>query len=82
MNRRVMLGVLAQAAAGAMAGGTRVEAMAPGLPDPTPAPAAHSAPAAEPEPQPAQIAESEPALELDLDDLDTPAYMRQGRLLN
>jgi cell division protein FtsZ len=35
-----------------------------------------------PEPAPAQIAESEPGLDLDIDDLDTPAYLRQGRLLN
>jgi hypothetical protein len=54
----------------------------PRLPEPTSGLAAHSAPAVEPEPAPAQIAESEPALDLDLDDLDTPAYMRQGRLLN
>jgi cell division protein FtsZ len=41
-----------------------------------------AAPAAqpEPEPQPTLIAESDPVL--DLDDLDTPAYLRQGRLLN
>src|SRR5205085_3921764 len=35
-----------------------------------------------PEPAPTQLAESEPELELDMDDLDTPAYLRQGRLLN
>ncbi len=34
-------------------------------------------PAPEPEPAPALIAEPEPVL--DLDDLDTPAYLRQGR---
>jgi cell division protein FtsZ len=34
----------------------------------------------EPEPQPELIAESDPVL--DLEDLDTPAYLRQGRLLN
>jgi cell division protein FtsZ len=34
----------------------------------------------EPEPEQAMIAEAEPML--DLDDLDTPAYLRQGRLLN
>ena len=34
----------------------------------------------EPEQEPALIAESDPVL--DLDDLDTPAYLRQGRLLN
>jgi cell division protein FtsZ len=41
-----------------------------------------AAPAAQPEPetQPTLIAESDPVL--DLDDLDTPAYLRQGRLLN
>jgi cell division protein FtsZ len=41
-----------------------------------------TAPAAEPEPEPEPtlIAESDPVL--DLDDLDTPAYLRQGRLLN
>jgi cell division protein FtsZ len=39
-----------------------------------------AAPPAEPEPEPMLIAESDPVL--DLDDLDTPAYLRQGRLLN
>ena len=34
----------------------------------------------EPEPAPALIARADPVL--DLDDLDTPAYLRQGRLLN
>jgi cell division protein FtsZ len=34
----------------------------------------------EPEPEPVMAAEAEPML--DLDDLDTPAYLRQGRLLN
>jgi cell division protein FtsZ len=34
----------------------------------------------EPDPEPVLIAEAEPML--DLDDLDTPAYLRQGRLLN
>jgi cell division protein FtsZ len=37
-------------------------------------------PESDPEPQPAMIAEAEAML--DLDDLDTPAYLRQGRLLN
>ena len=43
---------------------------------------AAAAPAAqpEPEPQPTLIPESDSVL--DLDDLDTPAYLRQGRLLN
>jgi cell division protein FtsZ len=36
--------------------------------------------AAAPEPEPASIPIAEPVL--DLDDLDTPAYLRQGRLLN
>jgi cell division protein FtsZ len=36
--------------------------------------------APEPEPEPAMAAEAEPMM--DLDDLDTPAYLRQGRLLN
>jgi cell division protein FtsZ len=35
----------------------------------------------EPEPDPEVLAEAEPPV-LDLDDLDTPAYLRQGRLLN
>ena len=34
----------------------------------------------DPEPQPVMEMEPEPAF--DLDDLDTPAYLRQGRLLN
>jgi hypothetical protein len=34
----------------------------------------------EPEAEPALIAEADPVL--DMDDLDTPAYLRQGRLLN
>jgi cell division protein FtsZ len=36
---------------------------------------------AEPEPKPVPQAEPEPPA-LDLDDIDTPAYLRQGRLLN
>jgi len=47
----------------------------PRLPEPEPAPAIR--PEAEPEPL---LADTEPVL--DLDDLDTPAYLRQGRLLN
>jgi cell division protein FtsZ len=39
-----------------------------------------AAPPAPAEPPPAPAAEAEPVL--DLDDLDTPAYLRQGRLLN
>jgi hypothetical protein len=34
----------------------------------------------EPEPEPPLLAEAEPMV--DSDDLETPAYMRQGRLLN
>ncbi len=52
-------------------------------PDPEPEPAVEeiaAAPVPEPEPEPEVIAEPEPML--DLDDLDTPAYLRQGRLLN
>ena len=37
-------------------------------------------PEPEPEPEPMLIADTEPPL--DLEDLDTPAYLRQGRLLN
>jgi cell division protein FtsZ len=56
-------------------------------PDPEPLPdlsyVAAPPPALEPEPAPAPVAESEPALlEIDMDDIDTPAYLRQGRLLN
>jgi hypothetical protein len=32
--------------------------------------------------QPAGAAEEEGSMEFDLEDLDTPAFMRQGRLLN
>ena len=46
-------------------------------PEPQPEPIAL---APEPEPEPVFTAETEPML--DLDDLDTPAYLRQGRLLN
>jgi len=34
----------------------------------------------EPLPEPVMVAEPEPML--DIDDLDTPAYLRQNRLLN
>ena len=37
-------------------------------------------PEPEPQPEPFLVAEGEPPI--DLDDLDTPAYLRQGRLLN
>jgi cell division protein FtsZ len=53
-------------------------------PDPEPEPMVREAAAAQPEPEaepePEMVAEAEPML--DLDDLDTPAYLRQGRLLN
>jgi cell division protein FtsZ len=40
-------------------------------------------PVVEPEPEPdAVLVAAEPEPMLDLDDLDTPAYLRQGRLLN
>jgi cell division protein FtsZ len=55
----------------------RIAVAAPPVEAAVPAPAALPA---EPEPQPMLIAESDPVL--DLDDLDTPAYLRQGRLLN
>jgi cell division protein FtsZ len=48
----------------------------PARPEPTPEPV----PIIEPEPRPEPLLEAEPLL--DLDDLDTPAYLRQGRLLN
>jgi cell division protein FtsZ len=51
-------------------------------PEPEPAPVMHL----EPEPEPSMIAEAGPEPEqeplLELDDLDTPAYLRQGRMLN
>jgi cell division protein FtsZ len=52
-------------------------------PEPEPAPEieyAAQAPEPEPEPTPVRHIDGEPML--DLDDLDTPAYLRQGRLLN
>lgn len=51
-------------------------------PEPEPVPAAIfiPEPLPEPEPDPVMVAEAEPML--DMDDLDTPAYLRQGRLLN
>ena len=62
---------------------TPVVRVQPRLADPEPeierlAPA--PPPAAEPEPT--LIAEADPVMDLDMDDLDTPAYLRQGRLLN
>jgi cell division protein FtsZ len=49
--------------------------ISPRMPEPEPEPVA-----VEPEPEPVLAVEPEPVL--DLDDLDTPAYLRQGRLLN
>jgi cell division protein FtsZ len=51
---------------------------------PEPEPAIGHAPVREPQaqPEPMPMAEADPMLELDMDDLDTPAYLRQGRLLN
>jgi cell division protein FtsZ len=49
--------------------------------EPEPAsPAAEQAAQPEPEPEPSLIEDAEPLV--DMDDLDTPAYLRQGRLLN
>jgi len=55
---------------------TEAPAPAPSWPEP----AASAAPA-EPEPEPAPV-NGEPEPPYDPDDLDTPAYMRQGRMLN
>jgi cell division protein FtsZ len=57
----------------------------PRLPEPEPIPAAVPEPPApvvylEPEPAPSLIADASPVL--DLEDLDMPAYLTQGRLLN
>jgi cell division protein FtsZ len=51
---------------------------------PEPEPVIDHVPVSEPpaEPAPVLVAEPDPVLELDMDDLDTPAYLRQGRLLN
>jgi cell division protein FtsZ len=49
-------------------------------PEPEPVFEVEQVPIVEPEAAPALIAESDPVL--DMDDLDTPAYLRQGRLLN
>jgi len=52
------------------------------LPVPEPEPPVVEPPVAapEPEPEPSLLAEAESMI--DMDDLDTPAYLRQGRLLN
>ncbi|HLK48730.1 MAG TPA: cell division protein FtsZ [Bryobacteraceae bacterium] len=49
-------------------------------PEPDPEPVAEPEPELEFEPEPLLMAEANPVP--DLDDLDTPAYLRQGRLLN
>jgi len=56
----------------------------PAAPAPEPEPEPVAEPVfAEPQPEPvAGAAEPEPEPVLDMDDLDTPAYLRQGRLLN
>lgn len=64
-------------------GATQVVRVQPRLPAPAPPP---PPPVIEPEPElepePILAVEPEPVLELDMDDLDTPAYLRQGQLLN
>jgi len=52
----------------------------PRLPEPELEPLIQEAPIEEPEPEPSLLAGAEPPI--DLDDIDTPAYLRQGRLLN
>jgi cell division protein FtsZ len=63
-----------------------VRVQPPAEPEPEPAPFIEPEPEPvfepEPEPEPALIAEADPSMDLDMDDLDTPAYLRQGRLLN
>jgi len=44
--------------------------------------AAPRAPESAPDPKGTPFVEPEPSLDLDLDDIDTHAYLRQGRLLN
>ena len=56
-----------------------VETPAPAPPVFTPEPVIEVAP---PEPTPAQMVNGEPEPAFDPEDLDTPAYLRQGRLLN
>ena len=48
--------------------------------EPEPVFDAEPVPMAPPEPEPVLMAETDPVI--DMDDLDTPAYLRQGRLLN
>jgi cell division protein FtsZ len=52
------------------------------LPEPEPEPIFVPEPIALPEPVPEPVLAVEPEPMLDMDDLDTPAYLRQGRLLN
>jgi cell division protein FtsZ len=52
------------------------------VPMPAPPPPPAPAPVIEPEPEPEPVLVAEPEPVLDMDDLDTPAYLRQGRLLN
>jgi cell division protein FtsZ len=63
----------------------KVETRAP-EPEPEPEPVMERQPdvRADPEPEPEALlmAEADPIPEMDMDDLDTPAYLRQGRLLN
>jgi len=64
---------------------TPVVRVQPALPEPEPFIEPEPAAPAEPEPErhPALVVDvDDPGLELDMDDLDTPAYLRQGRLLN
>jgi cell division protein FtsZ len=49
-------------------------------PEPEPVFEVEPPPMAPPEPEPIMMAETDPVI--DMDDLDTPAYLRQGRLLN
>lgn len=67
-------------------GATPVVRVQPRLPEPAPPPPPPPLPVIEPdpelEPEPVLAVEPEPVLELDMDDLDTPAYLRQGQLLN
>src|SRR5215813_4051935 len=49
-------------------------------PEPEPLPEVEQIRVPEPEPERVLIAEADPVI--DMDDLDTPAYLRQGRLLN
>ena len=56
---------------------TRLE-LPPREPEPEPEPG----PVVEPEPEPEPMMAAPEPPPLDLEDLDTPAYLRQGRLLN